>query len=320
MLIDQLKKQPLFQIIWSLLILMGLLIIFQFSDHIKLSGFTPFLGENAIDLDQLWLRVLFLLMNFSLLFSSLFRLSSLLRNFHFTGDSRFEMLFLLLTVLLLFPDLLFHLEYGIFVYFLQRSLSLQFNIHTQLKVNREMSLIALNMSIASLFFPYALVVALALYLGILNQRGFYLKEFLIYLISITLPFYFIASLLFLFDLPFLYHFDFNYELIKIEEIRIEELALLAFAFLFSLFLFKNISINSKAVLRSKDQFRNFYYLLLLGLLICLLTNSNEGLPIMLLSLFAIFSSSILEMRRYWIYEMALILITGLSISTYLIAS
>jgi len=306
MLIERLRSQPILQIIWSVIILTILLVVYPNEEGLQLS---PFLPPNFFEFANGWIKPIFFLSSFGLLFASLFRLSSLLRNFSFTGDSRFDMLFFLLPIMLLFPELLIRLDLALFIFLLQSSLKLQFEIHTQVSIRKEIALMGFYMSLASIFYPLALLVAILLYVGILLQRGFYLRELLIYLICLGLPFYFIASLIYLLDLPFLYSLELNYTLPELPGFSLHTLIRSLFLLVVSFLLLKSIGINSKSILRSKAQFRNFYLLLLLGISISLFMNTAEGFAIAFLSLFAIFSVSQPKVTRNWIIELLLILLS-----------
>lgn len=309
MIIEQLRKQPIFQIVWSALILVAISLMFLISGSDASISLGPFLDQPLFEFDHILSKLLVFIMSFILLFASLLRLSSLLRNYHFTGDSRFDMLFLLLPFVILFSNLLFHLDHAIFIYLLLRALELQFIIHTQIRINKEIALIALCMSFASLLFPKALIIAFLLYLGILIQRGFYLKELFIYLIVISLPYYFIFSFVYLFDLP--YHFQIDVIPSIPESYSLEELSIsrIMFVLLGVLILVKSFSKYSRAVLRSKAQFRNFFNLLLIGLLVYFFYDMLEGVSIAFLSVFAIFATTYEELNRKWIYELLLILVS-----------
>lgn len=318
MLIEQLRRHPLFQITWTVVLLVALGVVFLKYDPPQLNSISPFLSEEFMPVTTIWHKLVIYVFSFLLLFISLFQLSSLLRNYHFTGDSRFDMLFLLLPFLLLFPSLLFHIELALFIYFLQRALQLLFSIHTQIRINREISLMAVYMSLASLLFPFALVIALILYLGILVQRGFYIRELLIYLILLGLPFYFISALIYLFDLPFLYSFNFDFHLPELNSWNAFEIFRGGFVLIFIYFFLKSFLLNSKAVLRSKAQFRNYYGLTLIGAFVFLFNNETEGVALFFLPFFAIFGSTYPELRKKWVFESLLILLSVVAILQYLI--
>ncbi len=313
MFIEQLKRQPLLQIIWTGLIIAILSLLFYLTPTKGFYKLSPFIADSFPLADQLWKRILISAASFILLFVSLFKLSSVLRNYHFTADSRFDMLFLLLPFLLIFPELLFHINLAIFIFFLQKALQLQFEVHTQIRINREIALLALYMSFSSMFFPKALLIAVILYLGVLIQRGFYLKEFLIYFLLLGLPYYFIASILYLLELPFTFYIDLEPNLYQLGGFDIATITLLGFSGLFLIFLFKSITLSSKAVLRSKAQFRNFYNLLIVGLAVFIIFKPVEGIAIMFLPIFSIFASTLPEMKKSWIYESSLILLALISL-------
>lgn len=312
MLIEKIKNQIGMQLLWLVLVLSALLLTLT-TFQVETITLSPFL--RSFDLQQLkYWGFLLPILSFLILFFSLFQLSSLLRSYHFTADSRMEMLFLLSPFLIYFPDLFYRLDLVLFIFLLQRSLKLQFDVHTQINIKKEIALMALNMSIASLFFPKALLVALLLYLGILIQRGFYLKEFLIYLILLGLPYYFLFSFIYLFDWPFLYKLDLAFQRPDQFALTLSNLNLLLLSLLSFYLLLRSISINSRAVLRSKAQFRNFYNLTLVAIFVLIFLSHVEGVAILCLPLFAIFAQVYPHLKKKWVYESILILLTVLQIT------
>lgn len=314
MIIEKIRSEPSFQIIWTLLLVLALICIYYFSEAPEFLQLSPFFQDESMRLDAIWKRITVFSISFVLVFVSLISLSNLLRNYNFTGDSRMEMLFLLLPILLLNPSLFYRLDLCLFIFFLQRALKVQFDIHTQITIKREIVYLALYMSMAAVFYPNSILVAAILYFGILAQRGFYLKEFLIYLILLALPFYFIFSILYLLDLPNLYAFEWDYHLPRPIEFNNQIIARIIFSAFFLVLLFRSVLLNSKAILRSKAQFRNLYVLLFLGILFYLFTIQEEGIAIAFLPIFAVFAHSYTSFSRKWILELILCLISLLSLS------
>lgn len=315
MLLDQIRRQPLLQLILSLVVLLiaGLV-------YIKSSASETILVSPFIQLQELeWLKPLMAALNFIILFGSLFQLSTLLRNFKFASDTRFEMLSLMAAYLLLYPSLLFHTELILTIFFLQRALALQFQIHTQLNVKGELAWMAFYMALASFFYPICILITILLYIGILLQRGFFIRELIIYLIVFSLPYYFFLSVFYIADLPLQVDLQFDYSSLELGKMNLLKLLQFCFAIFVFLFLIRSYSLTNKEVLRAKAQFRNFYLLLLFGFIWYLLMDPIEGAAISLLPIFAIFAQSYSSVSKKWIVDTALSIIILLGVVNYLLA-
>lgn len=318
MIVEQIKRIPGLQIVLSAFILLILFLKLPVLATEEMHQITPFIAKNPPLFEEEWFKLLLYSINFLLIFFSLFQLSSLLRNYHFSGDSRFEQLFLLVPFLLLFPSILSSFPLALGIFLLLRSFRLLFRVHTQININSELSWMAFNMSLVSMLDPLAVGLAFLLYIGTVVQRGFYLRELVLSLVVFALPYYLLLSLLYLFDLPIQYNVDLEFDVFVPENGIISYLRL-AFGLLFLYFLLRSFGINAKEVLRAKAQFRNFYHFLFLALLGFFIHDPQKGAALLLLPIFAVFSQTFPHLKKKWVYESILLLISLGAIAAHFIA-
>lgn len=306
MIIEKIKQYSGLQLLLFLLVLFA----FWFSVYTNwdqaLVDLSPFLELGDLEKAN-WFKITVVTANFGLLILSLFELSNLLRNHHFAGESKMEQLLLLAVFIILFPNPLFNFPLLLSSYFLLRSFRFLFLVHTQPKISQELAIMAFYMSLCSMLFPPAAFLALLIYLGVLLQRGFYLKELILFLVVFFLPYYFLHSIFYLSD----HTVDYNWALqLKTPTINFPSLILpliIAFGLLMIVLLFLSFNYNSKEVLRSKAQFRNFYYLFYFAILWLLFVDVDQGFGMAIVPSLAIFVQSYPRIKRKWIIELLLLL-------------
>ena len=308
MIIEKIRQQPLLQIVWSAVLLAVYVIYFiQLSDQ-KVYSLSPFIDQLFFDeLSMVWKGV-YTVLTLLVLVAALFQLSKLLRDYHFSGDSRAELMFLLPIVLLLYPQILAHLELAILVLLMVYTLSLQFRIHTQISIRGELAMMGFLMSLATLAYLPSVLIMILLYVGVLFQRGFCIKELFIYLVIYLLPFYLIWAVLKLMDHGLHFNMEFDGSNLLNEGLDALWISRASLLIVFSFFLVLSYLKSGKDVLRSKAQFRNFHLLIYLGLVFYYFLGDVFGLAISLLSVFAIFIRSYSTIKKNWIVDLVLVLI------------
>jgi len=315
MIVQSIKRLPILQ----LLVLLLAIFIFAFTfiaepDQTKVP-LSPFFSTVKLA-NQGWFISIIGFFNFSFLLLLIFELSSLLRTHHFANDSRIAQLFMLCILLFLFPGFFHNLSLVVSLYLLLRALRLLFLIHTQPFIFKELSWIALYLSVASLWFPPAFLFGLICYIGVLMQRGFYLKELLFYLIIFGLPYYFLYSAFFLIGVEVDYHYPFGENVFSRDFNLFRGYLGLAFLGLFIFLSFFSFGLIAKEVLRSRAQFRSFYILLLGAFSYSLFIDYQVGVGMALVPLMAIYAQSFQKIKRQWIVEAVLMIFLLASIVSY----
>ena len=312
MIIESIKRYPALQFLLFGMLLLAYWVSSSLLWEMPLTDFSPLfdLGELA---EKSWFKVAILSLNLLLLMVIIFELSSLLRNHHFAGESKMEQILFAAPFVLLFPETFYNLPLLFTCFLLLRSFRFLFLVHTQIRISRELALMAFYMSICSMLFPPAAFLALLIYIGVLLQRGFYFKELVLFLVVFALPFYFLYAILFLFDLPMVYDFSLVFQGIDLKPLKNTFYLKLALLILLSVLMFFSFSYNSKEVLRSKAQFRNFYYLFYFSMIWMLVIKVEEGIGIALVPALAIYVQSYPRLRKKWIIEAALLLIFVLAL-------
>jgi hypothetical protein len=307
MIIEKIKQYTGLQFLLFLVVLLA----FCFSAYTNwekpLYSLSPIIDLGELE-DANWFRILILACNFCLLILCLFELSNLLRNHHFASESKIEQLLLLSVFMILFPNPLFNFPLLLSSFLLLRSFRFLFLVHTQVKISKELALMAFYMSLCSMLFPPAIFLAILIYLGVIQQRGFYLKEVTLFLIVFALPYYFLYSFFYLVDLPLNYDWALQFNRPALNLGGLVSYLVIALGLLMLLLLFFSVTYNSKEVLRSKVQFRNFYYLLFFALFWLFFIDANEGIGLTFVPLLAIYVQSYPRLRKKWIIEGVILLL------------
>jgi len=317
MIIDNIKRYSALQFLLFFLVLLAFWISATSLQNEPLTSISPLFDLGNL-VQQNWFKLLVLGINLLLFILILFELSSLLRNHHFAGESKMEQLLFVATYILLFPSTIYNFPLLISSFLLLRSFRLLFLVHTQIRITRELTLMALYMSICSMLFPPSTFLALLVYLGVLLQRGFYFKELVLFLVVFCLPYYFLFSILYLLDLPIVYDFSLKFQGIDLKPLKVSFYLELTMAFLIIVLMIFSFNLLGKEVLRSRDQFRNFYFLFYFAMIWMLLIKVEEGEGIALVPALAIYVQTYPKLKRKWIIEVLLLILYVLAMAFHLL--
>lgn len=315
MLFEAINRQPILQL--ALLVVCGLSLFAIYPLLIELPNPQMAIGFAFVkELEtENWFKLSLASVNLLLLTLTFFRNGSLLRSFKFSNDSRFELFFLMILALLLEPSLLMRTDLVIVLFLLQLSMEFQLQVHTQLKVNGLLGAIAFFLSIGSFFHPFAFVLSLVVYLGVLFQRGFHLREFFIYWIVFALPYYFLLATFYLLDLNFYYFLGFDQLNLIDLSLSTSAIGLGLFLAFFIILLLRSLALNAKETLRMKAQFRNYYLIFISAILWALLVDHQEGFVFLLLPAAAIFSQAYATLKAKKWFDLFLLLFLLFCLST-----